>query len=133
MENKNRLVVASEEWAQDLPEWMLDEIKTERIAEGIVSASSGKPQKVGDFELMAYLYTRSLIAPMGSDLTNAYLKLSKRAIARSKKVELPGNLGEGEYTEQEKFELERLRERIYTARGGEVRSPLFDALKKMRE
>ena len=63
MEKQNRMVVADSGWAETLPEWLLSEIREERMVDGMYAITKGeKRQRVGDVEVVAYLYTMGLKA-----------------------------------------------------------------------
>lgn len=119
MSEGNRLVVASVEIAKDLPNWLTDRIIAQRLAEGMTSARTGEKQRVGNAEVVAYLYTESLVRPMGHLKTNIYVKLARAEMGMTPE----------ELTEEEKQELDELKSQIYKARGGDIKSPFFDILK----
>ena len=147
MENKNRLVVADLGWAETIPDWLKKEVETERLIEGFKNACSlternGGSPRVGLAETCVYLYTASLKYPLGYHLTRIYQwvlgKVARKSLNRtsSKGQKLPDFveqiLKEGLDPEEER-ELNDLRETLYRKRGGEIRSPLFDALKALKK
>ncbi len=56
--------MADTEWAKDIPDWLLEEIKCERLVLGLVGIVNENHYKVGDAETCAYLFTRELAAPV---------------------------------------------------------------------
>jgi hypothetical protein len=124
MQTTNRLVVANSGWAESIPDWILEEIKTERLLYGIIGED-----KVGDAEIVAYLYTASLTAPLTSETTNVYLSLTAELLKKQGK-EVPDFMKK-ELNEDEKRELERLRSDIGRARG-KVNHPIFEMLKELK-
>ncbi len=129
---ENKLIVADAGWAETLPEWLLDEIKAERMTIGLARMIKPEIEPVGDAEVLAYLYTASLRAPMTHELSQIYFYLSGKLVKRSEEREMPDfireKLKQG-LTEDEERELADLRRMIFEKRGGEVSHPLFDALR----
>jgi len=96
MKEENKLIVADQSWADAIPEWILKEISAERMINGIIDTM--KPEKtaqntvqshnnaVGDAEIVAYLMTASLRAPISSDFTDIYLYVSAKVMLKAKKI-----------------------------------------------
>ena len=127
MKRTNILVVANKAWAETLPEWLLDEIRDERRVAGLCAASKGeKEQAVGDAEVVAYLYTLSLQAPMTRDASEIYLFLGSKLL-RKRGMPAPehGGLDKGQ-----EHELAVLRQKLQRLRG-EVAHPMLDALREL--
>lgn len=128
-ESKNRLVVASKSFGEDIPDWLLKALEADRIME---TMGMTDPQgMVGEAETCAYLYTRSLVAPMNSEYCNIYVYLAGKLMKR-KGVELPEDMRQPDLSEDEQREFISLRRQIFKARGGEIRTELGDILKKFR-
>src|SRR5664280_3150347 len=87
MKNKNRLVVADAGWAQDLPEWLLEEIRIERLtlAMAALTHEMADHEKVGDAEMVAYLMTASLRAPLIREDAEIYIYLTAKLMQRKGK------------------------------------------------
>ena len=133
MKNKeNRLVVADAGWAKTTPEWLLQEVKTERMIYGLASLMGEGKSKVGDAELAVYLYTLSLRQPLSREYTHIYLYLCTKLMAKREK-EVPEEIKVEELTEDEPRLLNELREEIYKARGGEIKHPLLDAMRELKK
>jgi len=49
---KNRLVVADSGWAETLPDWLIKEVKAERLMYGLASITNPNCPKVGDAEML---------------------------------------------------------------------------------
>jgi len=89
---------------------------------------------VGDSEVVAYLFTASLRAPLSSEMVNIYVYLTAQLMARRTKELSPDfqqAVSRG-LTEWEQKLLDDLRRDIYDKRGGEIRSPLLDMLKAFK-
>ncbi len=130
---ENRLVVGSKAWADVIPEWLLEEIQFERITLGLLNLIKPDSQKVGDAEVIAYLMTASLNAPLPFELTEIYTYLAAKIMKRKKKKIdkfMQDKLERG-LSEYERTELERLRNTIYKQRGGDISHPLLDVLREM--
>lgn len=129
MNKENRLVVADIGWAESIPEWIKEEIKGERMINGIVNVIGGE-DRVGNAEVVAYLYTASLRSPMSNENNKIYLKLSGE-LMKKRNMEIPDFMNVGELDEYEKGILEELRDNIKRARG-KLHHPLFDMLRQIR-
>jgi hypothetical protein len=133
----NRLVVGDASWAESIPQWLLDEIRSERLMLGMCGVmKERKPSEmVGDAEVVAYLMTASLRAPLSSEMVNIYVYLTAQLMARGTKEVSPDfqeTVSRG-LTEWEQKLLDDLRWDIYDKRGGEIRSPLLDMLKTLKK
>ena len=141
MENENRLIVADVGWAKSLPGWILKEIQAERMINGIlevVKPENKTLESVGDAEIVAYLMTTSLRAPLSSDHTDIYLYLSAKLMLKTKRIlkeeDLPDFMQEIYKTglsEWKKTQLNDLRSMIGRARG-KVSHPIFDVLRELK-
>jgi len=129
--SKNRLVVGDAEWAKDLPGWLLDEIREERLMLGLGELINPDCTKVGDAEMVAYFMTLSARQPLSSDDTKIYLYLATRVLKR-RNIEVPEDIKVEELTDWELRQLEEWRERIYHWRGGEIDHPLLNAMRQLK-
>jgi hypothetical protein len=148
MKEENKLIVADQSWADAIPEWILKEISAERMINGIIDTI--KPEKtaqntvqsrnneVGDAEIVAYLMTASLRAPLSTDITDIYLYVSAKVMLKAKKIQkeedLPDFMQEiykKGLTDWQKKQLEDLRSNIGKARG-KINHPIFDVLKELK-
>jgi hypothetical protein len=129
--------VGSLSWAEDIPDWLREEIKHERMMyglAGIIKADRPEWENVGDAELCAYLMTASLRAPMPHEYVEIYQYLTARLLKRVGR-EIPEDFRKKLETGLSKYEadeLKDLKQKIYNARGGEIRHPLLDMLRAFK-
>ncbi len=137
-EKTNRLVVADSGWAKDIPEWILEEIKQERMINGLIGVITGK-EEIGDAELLAYLFTACMRSPISHEYGEIYIYLTAKVMKRAKKLkdeDLPDfcreKLKQG-LNDSEKYELGILKQELYRLRGGKIKSPLLDVLRDLKK
>lgn len=136
----NKLVVADVGWAETIPDWLKKAVEVERLVEGFANAAAltetnGGVGQVGLAETCVYLYTASLSHPLSHDCAQIYFWVTGKVMGK-KGVEVPYFAREVlerglDYDQQN--QLDQLRQDLYRKRGGELRSPLFDALKALRK
>ena len=127
----NRLVVADAGWAETIPDWLLGAVKSERMILGLAGVMRPElPDRLGDAEVCVYLYTASLRAPMSHNYTNIYLHLASK-LMRKRGATVPDGLGPDSLDPDEERELGDLRRELWRARGGRIKSPLLDAMRKL--
>ena len=131
---ENRLVVANRGWGETIPKDILKEVEIERFAFALGLGSN--INQVGDAETYLYLYTASLSAPMGHNMTEIYLYLGAKMMKRKGIKELPDFLDEklrqGLTPDQER-EFNKLKRDLYRARGGEIHHPILDAMRQLKK
>ena len=132
-----RLVVGDASWANDIPQWLLDAVVTERMLQGFLHLM--KPgestEEVGDAEVVAYLMPASMRAPMPYYYTEIYVWVVARLCQSVGKPILDfmqEKLDKG-LTRDEERELTELRRELWRIRGGRVRTPLFDMLAQLKK
>ena len=104
-------------WGDTLPEWIKTQITLERLAENMVSLREGRQPTGTDAEATAYLYTRSLEAPMDGDWTRIYLYVAGKTYSRANRGgEIPGDIRVESLTQDQVSDLNRLKEWIYRKR-----------------
>lgn len=134
--DKNRLVVANIGWAETIPDWLMREVESERIVEGIMGlVDKGNDEMVGLAEVCVYLYTEALTHPVDRDRTQIYLWVTGKVMEKVK-GEIPDFVKEvldKGLNSDEARELGELRRTLYRKRGGAIRTPLFDALKALKK
>ena len=134
--DKNRLVVGNAQWAKDLPKWLLEEVKTERLMYGLLGITNDEVEKIGDAEVVVYLWTASLYAPMPHNVNQIYFYLSARLMKRRDTKNIPdfltAKLKEGLNSDQ-KRELKELRNMIYDKRGGDIDTPLLNIMRQFHK
>lgn len=135
---ENRLVVADSGWAESIPEWILEEIKQERILYGMADIMKGT-KTVGDAKVLAYLYTANLHSPVSHEMGQIYIYLTGKVMQKSKGLkedELPDfvreKLKKG-LTEYEQRELNILKQDLYRRRGEEINTPILDVLRELKK
>lgn len=135
MAKENRLVVADVGWADTIPEWLLDEVRIERLIHGMGSMINPDIPRVGDAEVCVYLLTASQRAPMYPDQNEVYFYLTA-VLMKKKGMELPDFLEEklkNGLRPDEERELERLRSMIYDHRGGEINHPMLNIMRSLKK
>lgn len=136
MTRENRLVVASKAWAETIPEWLLEEVKSERLMLGLLNmARPESVQEVGNAEACVYLYTLGLEVPIHGAHAEIYIYLGAKLAKRRGKQLAPfmeEKLQKG-LTPDEERELKDLKGLLYTKRGGEIVHPLLDALRELKK
>ena len=134
-EKENKLIVGSIAWAQDIPEWLLEEVKSERLIYGLGVMINPDCSKVGDAEIIVFLMTTALQAPISREYTNIYMFLLAKLTKRRNK-EMPGFLKEslkrGLIGDEER-ELRELQDMIYHKRGGEIQHPILNFMRKFKK
>lgn len=131
---KNRLVVGDATWADMIPDWLLEEIKAERLIYGLAGIANPDAPKVGDAEIAAYLMTASMRAPMPSEYVEVYVYLTARLMKKQGK-ELPDFMAEKlekGLSQYEEHNLNDLKSDIYRKRGGEIDTPLLNVMRTFK-
>ena len=134
-EKKNRFIVGDIGWASSIPPWLLEEIKEERMVYGLASIMKPDFPKVGIAELVAFLMTSALRAPLDSEHAEIYIYLTAKLMKkRGKKLEdfMEKKLTNG-LTDQEARYLRELESMIYDKRGGEINHPVLNMLRGMNK
>ncbi|MBI5806268.1 hypothetical protein HZA73_09500 [candidate division TA06 bacterium] len=131
---ENRLVVADAGWAETIPSWLLDEIRSERLTLGLLNILDPGSSSVGDAELCAYLYTLSLRQPLTTDYTGIYIYLTATLMKRKDKslVDFMEEKLKQGLTREEVRKLDELRNTIHRIRG-EINHPVLDVLRKLKK
>ena len=115
-----------------IPEWLLDEVKAERLIYGLACLMDGGRAKIGDAEVAVYLMTASHRSILSSEHTNIYMYLVTRLFKKRDK-HVPLSIRKEKLTEWEEHEFEELRSMIYQKRGGEIHHPVLDALRGLKK
>ena len=133
----NRLIVAPGGWAADLPEWLLDAIRAERMVGGLASVMSGQQPQAGDAEVCAYLFTLNLTQPPDHNTAEIFIWLTGTLMQRHDRFKdgvpdfVQETLSRGLNSDQQR-ELDQLRHDI-TTRRGKVSHPLFEILAEFKK
>ena len=134
MDKKNKLIVANLGWSETIPEWLLEEVRAERLILGLAGIYKDLEdwQKVGDTEVLIYLYTESLTQPLSKEHFNLYLYLFNK-IMRRRGIEIPEDLKfSRELDRYEQHILRELKYMIYNRRGRDIEHPLLNAMRELK-
>ncbi len=109
------IIVASEGWAETLPDWLKKAITLERMMANMKPETA---HEATDSEVVAYLYTASLNAPMTTEFTRIYLFLSMRLMERETKMHQPAfdSMRIEKLSSDEERMLLKLRKQLYDSR-----------------
>jgi topoisomerase IA-like protein len=102
-------------WEDTIPDWIKEQITLERLAQNM-KALKGEKMTATDAEVCAYLYTRSLEAPMDSDWTRIYLYVAGKVIARARNIQVPEDIKVESLTDDQMRDLQELKDWIYQRR-----------------
>jgi len=106
-------------WEDTLPDWIKPAITMERLLECARSSKDGQPTAT-DAEAMAYMYPRTLEAPLGHDWTEIYLYLGKKVMQShnpfNKEDPFPEDIARESLTGQQTRMLNELKAWIYDRR-----------------
>lgn len=135
---ENRLIVADSGWAETIPEWILEAIKTERLIGSLGNLLKPGVYDVGDAEVLAYLYTANLRGNISHEHSEIFIYLTGKCMIKYQKIkeeDLPDfvreKLKKG-LSQDEEYYLNILKQDLFRVRGGEIYSPLIDALKSLK-
>jgi hypothetical protein len=114
------IIVSPGGWGDTLPDWVKQAIKLERLMMNVKVVHGEQPTGT-DCEAMAYLYTRSLEAPMGHDWSQIYLYIAGKCYERwgsihGFKSSLPEDIRVTELDRNQMSDLNELKGFIYRAR-----------------
>jgi hypothetical protein len=137
MQNKNRLVVADAGWAQDLPDWLLEEITAERLtlAMAALVREMADHEKVGNAEMVAYFMTASLRAPLIHEDAEIYVYLTAKLMQRKGKELadfMQAKIEQG-LSDDENRKLTHMKTEIFYKRGGDIESPILKILRELKK
>ncbi len=108
------IIVYPSGWQDTLPDWIKPQITMERLIMNIkVIKEGGVP--VGDTEALAYIYPRTMEAPMNEQWFRIYMYVFNQAM-KFKKTEVPEDLKSDELSQYDMQELEQLKRFIYDRR-----------------
>jgi len=112
------IIVFQSPWMDTLPDWMKGAITLERLIMNIRSLKGEEPTGT-DAEALAYMYPRTLEAPLDHDWTQIYLYLASKVIPYHKKgTEVPDDIKVESLNDQQMRDLDRLKAWIYEKRKG---------------
>ncbi|MDP2917097.1 MAG: hypothetical protein Q8O16_04115 [Dehalococcoidia bacterium] len=108
------IIVYPSGWEDTLPDWIKSQIHLERlIMNAKVMKEGGVP--VGDTEALAYMYPRTMEAPMSEQWFRIYMYVFTQAM-KFKKTEVPEDLRSETLTDYDMRQLDDLKRWIYQKR-----------------
>ena len=108
------IIVYPSGWQDTLPDWVKPQITLERLIMNIkVIKEGGVP--VGDTEALAYIYPRTMEAPMNEQWYRIYMYVFNQAM-KFKKTEVPEDLKSEKLSDYDMQELNQLKRWIYERR-----------------
>ena len=102
-------------WLDTLPEWIRPAITMERLIENMKALKGERPTGT-DAEVLAYMYPRSLEAPLDRDWTQIYLYVSTKVMSQHRKTETPGDIKVELLSDYQMQHLKELKDWIYEER-----------------
>ena len=113
------IIVYPSGWQDTLPDWIKPAITMERLLECAKSSKDGQPTAT-DAEALAYMYPRTLEAPLGHDWTEVYIYLGKKVMQShnpfNKEDPFPEDIARESLTGQQTRMLNELKAWIYDRR-----------------
>jgi hypothetical protein len=126
------ILVANEEWP--LPENLIQEIKSERMINGLLDMATpgvlDKEDLVGWAECVGYLMPATQKKPLRDDVSKIYLYCVKKLLERQKK-EVLKEFKDIELSDYQKGRLKEFKLWIYEKRGGKENNPILSVLKEV--
>ena len=108
------IIVYPSGWQDTLPDWIKPQITLERLIMNMkVIKEGGVP--VGDTEALAYIYPRTMEAPMSEQWYRIYMYVFNQAM-KFKKTEVPEDLKSEKLSDYDMQELNQLKRWIYERR-----------------
>ncbi len=108
------IIVYPSGWQDTLPDWIKPQITLERLIMNIkVVKEGGVP--VGDTEALAYIYPRTMEAPMNEQWYRIYMYVFTQAM-KCKKTEVPEDLKSEKLSDYDMQKLNQLKRWIYDRR-----------------
>ncbi|WP_309492682.1 hypothetical protein [Candidatus Hecatella orcuttiae] len=101
-------------WGDTVPEWLVAEIKLQRLAENLRRLKGEAVEEAGDAEALAYLYTAFLSVPPSEKWTRIYSYLLGK-VARGR-LRVPSEIEVKELSDYEQEKLRELKRWIYRKR-----------------
>ncbi len=108
------IIVYPSGWQDTLPDWIKPQITLERLIMNLKAAKEGGVP-VGDTEVLAYIYPRTMEAPMSEQWLRIYMYVFNQAM-KFKKTEVPEDLKSETLTDYDMHQLDDLKRWIYQQR-----------------
>jgi hypothetical protein len=109
------IIVYPSPWKDDIPENLKKRIPLERLIMNMAYTKEGKDVPVGDCEALAYMFPRTMEAPLGSEWTHIYQYCFTKAM-EFMKVEVPPDLRVDVLSGYDMHQLDDLKRFIWDAR-----------------
>ncbi|MDD5039328.1 MAG: hypothetical protein PHN78_08475 [Dehalococcoidales bacterium] len=101
-------------WENDLPDWIVPQIKLERLIMNMKAMNDGSVP-VGDTEVLAYMYPRTMESPLTEQWNRIYMYVFNGAM-KFKKTEVPEDLRSETLSNYDMSQLNDLKRFIYSKR-----------------
>jgi len=108
------IIVYPSGWQDTLPDWIKPQITLERLIMNIAVAKEGGVP-VGDTEALAYIYPRTMEAPMNEQWYRIYMYVFTQAM-KFKKTEVPEDLKSEKLSDYDMQQLNQLKRWVYERR-----------------
>ena len=109
------IIVYPSPWKEDIPDWIFSQIKLERLVMNMKVLREGCGVPVGDTECLAYIFPRTMDAPMTDQQNRLYMYVFNQAM-KFKKTEVPEDLKSETLGEYDMHQLGDLKRFIYAKR-----------------
>src|SRR5487761_1926446 len=109
------IIVFESPWKEDLPDWIKPQITLERLVMNIKVQKEGGGVPVGDTETLAYIFPRTMDAPMSEQWTRIYMYVFNQAM-KFKGTEVPEDLKAETLSDYDMQQLNHLKSWIYQQR-----------------
>ena len=108
------IIVYPSGWEDTLPDWIKPQITLERLIMNVKSMKEGGVP-VGDTEVLAYMYPRTMESPLTEQWQRIYFYVFNQAM-KMKKTEVPKDLQSEKLTDYDMQQLNHLKNWIYDTR-----------------
>ena len=108
------IIVYPSGWEDTLPDWIKQQITLERLIMNVKSMKEGGVP-VGDTEVLAYMYPRTMESPLTEQWQRIYFYVFNQAM-KMKKTEVPKDLQSEKLTDYDMQQLNHLKNWIYDTR-----------------
>lgn len=132
MEKQNRLVVGDLSWADITPQWVLDEVVSERMMLGLITIMKPDIEPVGDAEVLAYLMPVTMRGPITHEYFEIYMYICTKVCDRVGK-HVPDDIRQDSLDPDAERELKDLRRTIFTKRGGNIQHPVLNFMRDFKK
>ena len=110
------IIVYDEGWGETLPDWIRQRIRLERLLENITANNKGDGHLGTGAEVVAYIYTASLAAPISEDWARIYIHVAGQEYRLAGAGQFPDDLRIDSLTSDQERKLNQLKAWIYRMR-----------------